>query len=98
MTVLGAAWAAGCAWEAEDWEAVADCDVFFVAPEEDEDDLVEDFAAGFSAVSVVAAFLPIDSFRPGWISDGSVPTAVRLSWYSFCQPPLTFWSSAIFER
>ncbi|CAM5518900.1 hypothetical protein SVIOM74S_10093 [Streptomyces violarus] len=29
--------------------------------------------------SPAAAFLPIDSFRPGWISDGSSPTASRLS-------------------
>lgn len=44
------------------------------------------------------AFLPMESFRPGWISDGSSPTTARLSAYSFFQPPLTFCSSAIFER
>jgi hypothetical protein len=30
-------------------------------------------------VAPVAAFLPSVSFRPGWISDGSSPTASRLS-------------------
>lgn len=46
----------------------------------------------------VAAALPIDSFRPGWMSAGSPPIALRLSSYSFFQPPLTSCVSAIFDR
>lgn len=37
--------------------------------DEEDDDLEEP----------VVAFLPIESFRPGWISAGSEPTASRLS-------------------
>src|SRR3954451_14240666 len=60
----------------------------------EEDEEAEDSAF----VVLVLAFLPIESFRPGWISDGSSPMAARLSAYSFFQPPLTFCSSAILER
>lgn len=37
------------------------------------------FGADDCALGSPAAFLPTESFRPGWISDGSAPTASRLS-------------------
>ncbi|MFI5747933.1 pentapeptide repeat-containing protein [Streptomyces sp. NPDC051644] len=44
------------------------------------------------------ALPPSVSFMPGKIRLGSSPTTLRLSWYSFCQPPLTLCSAAIFDR
>ena len=73
-------------------------------------DVVAGFsAAGFSAADCpedweapepveAAALPPSASLRPGWMSDGSLPTAARLSEYSFFQPPSTSCVSAIFER
>lgn len=44
------------------------------------------------------ALAPRVSFMPGRIRLGFSPTTSRLSWYSFCQPPLTFFSAAILAR
>ncbi|GAA3209797.1 hypothetical protein GCM10020256_07330 [Streptomyces thermocoprophilus] len=57
-----------------------------------------DFFTDAPPLVVCVAFLPRASFRPGWISDGSLPMASRLSAYSFCQPPRTCCSTAILER
>ncbi|MFF2804667.1 pentapeptide repeat-containing protein [Streptomyces sp. NPDC058051] len=65
-----------------------------------------DFAgADFSAADAAPvdadwsdALAPSVSFRPGKIRPGFSPTTSRLSWYSFCQPPSTPCSSAIFAR
>lgn len=59
--------------DAEDFEAVVSEDDFEGAEEEDEgaDD-------GLGAL-VSACLPPMVSFRPGWISAGSAPTASRLS-------------------
>jgi len=59
---------------ADDSDAFEDLD--------DLDDSLDDLVAPLDA----AAFLPIVSFRPGWIRAGSSPTALRLSEYSLFQP------------
>ncbi len=53
-------------------------------------------SAGFSTEP--DALPPSVSFMPGRIRLGFSPTTSRLSWYSFCQPPLIFLSAAIFAR
>ncbi len=58
-------------FDAADLEAAASEDDLEGTEEEGADD-------GLGA-SVVAFLPPIESFRPGWISDGSSPTASRLS-------------------
>lgn len=55
-------------------------------------------ASALPAEDADSPLAPMVSFRPGWISDGSSPTTSRLSSYSFSQPPLTFWVSAILAR
>lgn len=58
--------------DAEDFEAVVSEDDFEGAEEEDEG-ADEDLGA------LSACLPPMVSFRPGWISAGSAPTASRLS-------------------
>lgn len=53
-------------------------------------------ARGSSAFAVLLA--PRVSFRPGWMSAGSLPMTSRLSAYSFFQPPRMFLSWAILAR
>ncbi len=90
--------------ESED-EVFAASDDFSADSDFSEDDFfgAAGFSAGFSdsaeeGAEDLAARSPTESFRPGWISDGSEPTTSRLSAYSFFQPPSTSCSSAIFER
>jgi hypothetical protein len=96
--LLSAAWVVVFAEAAEDEDLDA-CEDF-----EDFEDFGEESAEDEEEVEPddlavpAAALLPIDSSRPGWISEGSAPTASRLSWYSLFQPPLTCCSVAIFER
>lgn len=68
--------------------SLCEADVLFEEEDEEDEEVEEpddldeldDLVVSVPLVPPVVAFSPRESFRPGWISDGSLPMTSRLSW------------------